>query len=951
MHFIGMLAFSLPVPVQYHVPIVLVSLIAAITASGVALLVGSQPGLGWGMWLGGGGIMGMGISIMHFTGMAAMQIPATVRYSTFLVTLSIAIAIGASLAGLGIAFRLRSDNTAMGLVNKVIGSVVMGISIPSMHYTAMAAASFTSHPNIPVVSPFSVGISSLLGGSTIITGTFLILAFTLIAAVVDRRLLSQGEKLRIQEERLRLAATGANLGTWHWDIVNQSLVWSDQCKALFGIPQNAVMSYERFLEALHPEDRARTDQAIKDALNNQEDYSIEDRTIWPDGSVHWIAAMGKGFYHPTSGQATRMEGIVIDITQRKETEEQLLHAYNDLERQVQARTATLAEANQTLKKEFWARQLLEKFPSEDPNPVMRFNSAGILIYANEAAQPILQHWQGLTVGSAPVPFYHDCIVQTLSTLEKNTFELQCNKQTFLVDIVPIAEGGYINLYAKDITDLKQTERNFRVTNQAFEASPSGIVITDPAQPDNPIVNCNPAFERLTGYSKSEILGRNGRFLHGEDRDQEGLQVLREAIAANRECQVELRNYKKDGTVFWNELRIAPAFDANNQVSHFVGIQTDISLRKQAERKFRGLLESAPDAMVIVNQQGEILLVNAQMERLFGYRREEILGQPVEILIPERFHGPHAGQRNAYFGNPRPRGMGEGRELFARRKDGSELPIEISLSPLQTEEGLLVSAAIRDITERKQAEHKIQHKNRELETLLYVTSHDLNEPLRAIQNFSQIVKDRYAERLDAKAQEYLQRVIQGSKRMSTLLSEILTLSRVQRLEPPNADIKSSDVVKEALARLQQNLEETKGTILVAPDLPLLRADPTWATQAVYNLIANALKFTCEGNAPDVEIVPYDGKGRYPEEVGLVVRDRGPGVAPAHAERIFQLFQRAVGREVKGTGAGLAIVRQVAERHGGHAWVEPREGGGADFFITFGSAISITKEAIGVHGPSQ
>lgn len=284
-----------------------------------------------------------------------------------------------------------------------------------------------------------------------------------------------------------------------------------------------------------------------------------------------------------------------------------------------------------------------------------------------------------------------------------------------------------------------------------------------------------------------------------------------------------------------------------------------------------------------------------------------------------------------------------------RKDGTCFPVKYASTPVHNECGVIVGAvvAFSDITLWKKTRNEIQRKNRDLETLIYVVSHDLGEPLRAIQNFSQIVVERYMDSLDSKAKDYLHRVIEGGKRMSSLLSEILTLSRVQRFEPPTLEIQSSKAVEEALARLQKNIEETHATILLAPDLPPLRADQMWVTQAVYNLIANALKFTGEGTAPNVEIAPYDGKGRYPGEVGLVVRDRGPGVKPALAKRIFEIFQRAVGREVEGTGAGLAIVHQVAERHGGHAWVEPREGGGSDFFITFGTGSSTAKEVMYVH----
>jgi signal transduction histidine kinase len=260
---------------------------------------------------------------------------------------------------------------------------------------------------------------------------------------------------------------------------------------------------------------------------------------------------------------------------------------------------------------------------------------------------------------------------------------------------------------------------------------------------------------------------------------------------------------------------------------------------------------------------------------------------------------------------------------------------LALMMQQKEELSRLNAGLeREIAERGRARAELAAKNRDLETLLYVTSHDLREPLRAIENFSRIVNDRYSERLDDKGQDFLRRVISGAQRLNRLLDDILTLSRSQRIGAPSEVVDGATIVSEALKRLEGKINATNARIQVAKDFSGLRVDRTWATQAVYNLIANALKFTREGAVPDVEVAPYRCQGADPNVVGIVVRDRGPGIVPEHAERIFQLFQRAVGREVEGTGAGLAIVRQIAERHGGRAWVEPREGGGSEFIVTFG-----------------
>jgi signal transduction histidine kinase len=230
-----------------------------------------------------------------------------------------------------------------------------------------------------------------------------------------------------------------------------------------------------------------------------------------------------------------------------------------------------------------------------------------------------------------------------------------------------------------------------------------------------------------------------------------------------------------------------------------------------------------------------------------------------------------------------------------------------------------------------SQQRVETQNEDLETMLHVAAHDLQEPLGTIALFASTVNEKYAAGLDERANDLLRRIGRGAERMRRLLDDLVEISRARQIVPAAAEIPSASVVEETLDRLADRIRDTTATVRVATALPAIRAQRAWAIIALSNVVSNALKFTQPGVAPDVEIGPYEG----PEGTGFVVADRGPGVPAEMAERIFQLFQRGVLRSVEGTGAGLAIVRQIVDRHGGAAWVRARRGGGSEFVVTFGA----------------
>lgn len=351
-------------------------------------------------------------------------------------------------------------------------------------------------------------------------------------------------------------------------------------------------------------------------------------------------------------------------------------------------------------------------------------------------------------------------------------------------------------------------------------------------------------------------------------------------------------------------------------------------------KFRQLLESAPDSIVVVDQGGKITLANGMTEKNFGYRTDELIGQSIEILVPERFRDKHVHHRDGYFHHPSTRPMGTGIELTARRKDGSEFPAEISISPLMTEDGLLVTAVVRDITERKETQkalqqhaNELERSNAELEQFAYVASHDLQEPLRIVASYTQLLARRYKDKLDSDANEFIEFIVDGATRMQNLINDLLSYSRVGTRGQEFESNDLNKILETVINTLDLRIKDSTATV-THDSLPTLPTDGRQMLQLFQNLIGNALKFQSD-SSPVVHI----GVVQLADEYLFSVRDNGIGIDSQYAERIFQVFQRLHGKgEYPGTGIGLAICKKIVERHGGRIWVESSPGTGSTFYFT-------------------
>jgi PAS domain S-box-containing protein len=477
-------------------------------------------------------------------------------------------------------------------------------------------------------------------------------------------------------------------------------------------------------------------------------------------------------------------------------------------------------------------------------------------------------------------------------------------------------------------------------HRLLESAPDAIVI---AAGDGRIELVNGEAERLFGYDRTQMIGQPVEMLIPE-RYRRGHAAHRDSYFANARTRpmgagVELYGRRRDGTEFPVEISLSPL--ETDQGTMAISAIRDISDRRKADAKFRGLLESAPDAMVIVDRNGRIAIVNAQTEQMFGYRRQDLLGQPVEILVPLPYRARHEEHREGYTGGAHARPMGAGLELFALRKDGTQFPVEISLSPLETEEGLLVASAIRDISARKRAEAErdrlLQERSAHAEAsrvkdeFLATLSHELRTPLNAILGWTSLLLKEPG--FTGRTRHALETVLRNAHAQTQLIEDLIDLSRVVTgkliIEPQPIDL--LDVIHAAIDAVRPGAEAKGLNIHLDAKLSsyLTLGDEDRMRQAIWNLLSNAVKFTPEGGTVTLRLE------RGERQIRVQVIDTGIGISPDFLPHVFDRFRQAdssTTREHGGLGLGLAIVRSIVEAHGGTVLViSGGVGTGATFTI--------------------
>lgn len=497
----------------------------------------------------------------------------------------------------------------------------------------------------------------------------------------------------------------------------------------------------------------------------------------------------------------------------------------------------------------------------------------------------------------------------------------------------------------------------------FKYATLGILIV---KSDGTIVKANTFAEKLFGYDTDELEGQSVDVLvpdalrggHAHHRKSYHQKPVERVMGAN----LDLFAKRKDGETFPVEISLGHTeFDGDKMAIAYIN---NISSRKKAsedlaESKSRmaAIIETAVDGIITIGRKGIVESINPAAAKLFGYASEEVIGNNIKMLMPE----PDKSQHDQYLKNHRTtkvkKIIGIGREVTGRRKDGTKFPFHLGVSEVKFGNKSIYTGILHDLSDRKIAEEKmrryaqaLERSNRELQDFAYVSSHDLQEPLRKIRAFGDRLKIKEGDNLGEKGKDYLDRMLNAATRMQRLITDLLQFSRVGTRSKPFELIDLNAILAGVLSDLEIAIEKSHAKIKV-DDLPTIEADETQMRQLFQNLISNAMKFRKENEPPHIEI-----KSELHQKtahlistpgdtfVKIFVKDNGIGFDAKYKKKVFQIFQRLEGRKFEGSGIGLAICKRIANRHGGDIQAVSEIGKGTTFEITLATKQSVDGEQI-------
>jgi two-component system, LuxR family, sensor kinase FixL len=746
-----------------------------------------------------------------------------------------------------------------------------------------------------------------------------------------RQLQESEAELRESEARINLAADAANLGLWVWNIRDDELWVTEKWRRLFGFAESEPVSVGQLLQLVHPEDRERIKQNVQDMREGRRggDHESEYRITRPDGSIRWIAGYG-GVELDEHGKPAFARGVSRDITKGKLAEAALRETEASIKLAANAANLGLwawdIRNDQFLVTEKWRR--LFGFAESEPVDYGRWLQ---LVHPEDrermkqTVQDMIEHGGGERESEYRIT-RPDGSVRWISGYGG-------------VELDESGKPAFTRGVSRDITKRKVAEDELRESEARFRTvADAAPVLIWMAGPDKLCTFFNKGWLDFTGRTIEQELGNGwAEGIHSDDLER-CLETYGSSFDAWQPFTMEYRLRRNDGEYRWVLDSGTAHFANDGAFLGYIGSCIDITEQKRAEEKFRIVLDAAPNAMIMADSAGVISFANASAATVFGYSLSELIGQPIETLLPERFRDRDAGYRKGFHSEPSSRAMGAGRDLFGRRKDGSEFPVEVGLNPIRTAEGLFVLASVIDITARKQAELEHQLQNTELARVGRVAvmgelaaslAHEVNNPIGAmVANASAGQRLLAAGKIGVKElTELLSDIVADGRRAGEVIQGIRNM--VRKGAARRSLIPTEDTIRQLLRIVHADAigREVKVTAKVDSDAGLVWGDPVQLLQVLLNLALNALE-AMSVMRPDARRLVIragrDGNG----DILVSLRDSGPGFPSGMAEQLFEPF---FSTKADGTGMGLSISRSIIEAHGGTLSGENCDGGGACFTV--------------------
>jgi PAS domain S-box-containing protein len=933
MHFVGMLALCLPVSTTYDVPIVLMSVLDAVIASGVALFwVSRSKQLSFSQLLLGSSFMGLAIASMHYLGMAALRVQATLQYNRVLVVLSVAVAISVSFVALWLAFKFREQTPTLFNRSKLGSALIMGVAINGMHYTAMSAVRFAPTPQLEIDS--SPSLDTNLLATTIGIATLIILSLTLLASVFEQRTalqVTQARTLLESERRLQTLIRKMPVGVLLLGSKSEVILYNQAFLTLLGLTESQLSSQTTlglnwnaiqedgtpFKSQDYPVQRAMTTrQLVQNVLMGLYNPTLQDWVWLLVNADPQLAADGS------------LEQVICtfsDITNTKRTEEKLRRITQAVES-----TSDAISIFDLSGKGLYQNQAFINLYGYTIDELNAAGGPGSMFVAPELADQIVatirngQSWSG----ELEIKTKSGKIVSVLRRVD-------CIVDDFGKPVALINVGTNITERKRMEEVLRSSEARYR----SLVAATSQIVWTTDAQ--GQVIDMS-QWRAFTGQSETQVQGDGWLdVLHPEDRSRT-TQVWQDAITTKSLYETECRVQSSSGAYRDFAVRGVPVLDAQGKLREWVGTCTDITERKQAEsalkaseEKFRTIVENVNDIIYLLQTDGVFSYVSPNWTELLGHDVEEVEGQSFAYFVhPDDLPACMEFLKLVLTTDSEQAGA----EYRIKHKNEGWKWHTSSVSVFKDDSGnvLYYVGVCRDITLRKLAEEEVRNaleKERELSELksrfINTTSHEFRTPLTTILSSAELLEDYGKDWAEERKIEHLQRIQSSVERMTQLLNDVLLLGKAEagKIEyqpsPLNLDKLCIDLVEElqlgAGSRHIITFVKQGKCTTTCMDEKLLR-------QIFSNLLSNAIKYSPLGSTIQFE-------ANYQEqEVIFQIKDSGIGIPIEDQQRLFEPFHRAknVGT-ISGTGLGMAIVKKSVDLHGGQITVMSEVGVGTTFIV--------------------